>query len=199
MVLSLTSCTIPTSLHLGYHQFKPFGCWNHHPHWKHLFSKKAKTSRRLSCSAAAEQVEFQVLSNINSVYNDILILDTPQSRMLLLDSTHNVHSVFNKDGDAWTGSYWDEFATLPPIIPDGPIAILGLHTEGGGILHVHIGDALSPSTSIPGGYAGIVVDLFSGGDVLPQLQEYSVVSLMLNCFCHGICALTMFDPHINEK
>ncbi|GJW19050.1 S-adenosyl-L-methionine-dependent methyltransferases superfamily protein [Tanacetum coccineum] len=107
----------------------------------------------------------------------------------------------------------DEFATLPPIIPDGPIAILGLgggtaahlmltlwpslhlhgweidqilidkarehlglsdlekHTEGGGILHVHIGDALSPSTSIPGGYAGIVVDLFSGGDVLPQLQE----------------------------
>ncbi|PWA39252.1 S-adenosyl-L-methionine-dependent methyltransferases superfamily protein [Artemisia annua] len=223
MILSFSSCTIPTTVsapsrHLGYHQFKPFGCtWNQ----CHLVSKKTKTSsRRLLCSGSAaakeeqvEQVEFQVLSNINTSYNDILIIDTPQSRMLLLDSTHNVHSVFNKDGDPWTGSYWDEFASLPPIIPDGPIAILGLgggtaahlmltlwpslhlhgweideilidkarehlglsdlekHTEGGGILHVHIGDALSPSTSIPGGYAGIVVDLFSGGEVLPQLQE----------------------------
>ncbi|KAI3701366.1 hypothetical protein L6452_26378 [Arctium lappa] len=45
------------------------------------------------------------------------------------------------------------------------------HTEGGGILHVHIGDALSTSSSVSGGYAGIVIDLFSGGEVLPQLQE----------------------------
>ncbi|KAK9078980.1 hypothetical protein SSX86_000649 [Deinandra increscens subsp. villosa] len=134
--------------------------------------------------------------------------------MLLLDSTHNIHSVLMKgQQEAWTGSYWDEFASLPAIIPEGPIAILGLgggtaahlmltlwpslqlhgweiddilidkarehfglsdlekHTECGGVLNVHIGDALSASTTISGGYAGIVIDLFSGGEVLPQLQE----------------------------
>ncbi|KAI3754137.1 hypothetical protein L1987_53915 [Smallanthus sonchifolius] len=165
-----------------------------------------------SCSCSAGDVDYQVLSAINTSYNDILILDTTQSRMLLLDSTHNVHSVFIK-GQAWTGSYWDEFASLPPLIPQGPIAIFGLgggtaahlmltlwpslqlhgweidqilidkarehlglsdlekHTEGGGVLNVHIGDALSPSTSVSGGYAGIVIDLFSGGEVLPQLHE----------------------------
>ncbi|KAL8265582.1 hypothetical protein R6Q59_023712 [Mikania micrantha] len=163
----------------------------------------------LCCSA---EIDYQVLSAINTSYNDILILDTAESRMLLLDSTHNIHSVFIK-GQVWTGSYWDEFASLPAIIPEGPIAIFGLGggtaahlmltlwpslqlhgweideilidksrehlglsdlekpTEGGGILNVHIGDALSSSSTVPGGYAGIVVDLFSGGEVLPQLQE----------------------------
>ncbi|CAN6689145.1 unnamed protein product [Malus baccata var. baccata] len=121
--------------------------------------------------------------------------------MLLLDSSHNVHSIVYKD-QKWTASYWDEFASLPAIVPKGPIAILGLgggtaahlmlnlgpslqlesreylglsdlekQTQAGGILNVHIGDALSPSVNIPGGYAGIVVDLFSDGKVLSQLQE----------------------------
>ncbi|KAL4038031.1 hypothetical protein IC575_001634 [Cucumis melo] len=113
----------------------------------------------------------------------------------------------------WTGSYWDEFASLPAIIPEGPIAILGLgggttahlmlaswpslqlegweidgilidkarnflglsdlekRSEDGGILNIHIGDALDPSVRISGGYAGIVIDLFSNGKVLPQLQQ----------------------------
>ncbi|XP_076946549.1 uncharacterized protein LOC143618110 [Bidens hawaiensis] len=124
----------------------------------------------------------------------------------------NVHSIFIK-GQPWTDSYWDEFASLPPILPQGPIAILGLgggtaahlmltlwpslhlhgweiddilidkarehlglsdlenHPQQGGVLNVHIGDALSASTTVSGGYAGIVVDFFSGGEVLPQLQE----------------------------
>ncbi|XP_044983090.1 uncharacterized protein LOC123449816 [Hordeum vulgare subsp. vulgare] len=44
-------------------------------------------------------------------------------------------------------------------------------TELGGSLSVHIGDALSPSATVEGGFAGIVVDLFAHGEVLPQLQE----------------------------
>ncbi|XBH58381.1 uncharacterized protein [Aegilops tauschii subsp. strangulata] len=44
-------------------------------------------------------------------------------------------------------------------------------TELGGSLSVHIGDALSPSATVEGGFAGIVVDLFADGEVLPQLQE----------------------------
>ncbi|XP_022767926.1 uncharacterized protein LOC111312150 isoform X3 [Durio zibethinus] len=76
-----------------------------------------------------EEETFQVLTAVKSKYNDIVIVDTPKSRMLLLDSTHNVHSVLQKGDEKWTGSYWDEFATLPPIVPEGPIAIYGL---GGG-------------------------------------------------------------------
>ncbi|KAL4187567.1 hypothetical protein AMTRI_Chr09g39640 [Amborella trichopoda] len=45
--------------------------------------------------------------------------------------------------------------------------------EAGGILHVHVGDALSPMAVVPGGFSGIIVDLFSDGKVLPQLQEVS--------------------------
>ncbi|KAB1212909.1 putative spermidine synthase [Morella rubra] len=159
-----------------------------------------------------EEGNFQLLMAVKSSFNDILIVDTPKSRMLLLDSTHNVHSILYKD-QKWTGSYWDEFASLPAIVPKGPIAIFGLgggtaahlmldlwpslqlegweidgilidkareylglsdlekRTVAGGILNVHIGDALSKSVNVSGGYAGIIIDLFSGGQVLPQLQE----------------------------
>ncbi|GAV80101.1 hypothetical protein CFOL_v3_23563 [Cephalotus follicularis] len=160
-----------------------------------------------------EEEEVKVVTAMRSSYNDIVIIDTPKSRLLLLDSTNNVHSILNKQGDKWTHSYWDEFATLPPILPKGPVAIFGLAggtaahlmlhlwpslqlhgweidgilidqarehlglsdlekpTEAGGMLHVHIGDALSPSGYVSRKYAGIVVDLFSDGKVLAQLQQ----------------------------
>ncbi|XP_060180196.1 uncharacterized protein LOC132609978 isoform X3 [Lycium barbarum] len=132
---------------------------------------------------------------------------------VLTSVTNNVHSILHK-GSKWTHAYWDEFATLPAIVPKGPVAIFGLggataahlmlelwpslllvgweideivliekareylglsdlekHTEVGGVLEVRIGDVLSPSVTIPGGYAGIIVDLFSDGKVLPQLEE----------------------------
>lgn len=81
-------------------------------------------------------------------------------------------------------------------------------TQGGGVLHVHIGDAFSSSSTIPGGYAGIVIDLFSDGKVLPQLQEVETWlelngklmpdgRLMVNC--GGTDALassaTEIEPH----
>ncbi|XP_024967595.1 uncharacterized protein LOC112507297 isoform X1 [Cynara cardunculus var. scolymus] len=183
-----------------------------------ILRKKPKAflcSASISAEHGNTEPDFTMLTAINSLYNDIVIVDTAESRMLLLDSTrmlNNIHSIFMK-GQTWTGCYWDEFAALPAIIPKGPIAIFGLaggtaahlmltlwpslqlhgweideilidkarehlglsdlekHTEGGGILHVHIGDALSTSSSVSGGYAGIVIDLFSGGEVLPQLQE----------------------------
>lgn len=161
-----------------------------------------------------DQEEFRVMTATRSQYNDIVIVDTGRSRFLLLDSTHNVHSMVNKGEDKWSGSYWDEFASLPAIVPEGPIAIFGLgggtaahlmlhlwpwlQIEGweidevlidkvreymglsdlekpnraGGMLIVHIGDVLSPVVKDDGGYySGIAVDLFTGGRVLPQLQE----------------------------
>ncbi|KAE8694774.1 S-adenosyl-L-methionine-dependent methyltransferases superfamily protein isoform 2 [Hibiscus syriacus] len=148
-------------------------------------------------SPPEEEEPFQVLTSVKTAYNDILIVYTAESRMLLLDSTHNVHSILQKGGEKWTGSYWDEFASLLPIVPEGPIAIYGLgggtaahlmldvwpslQVEGweideicnevGGGLQVHIGDVFSPEQHLPSGYAGIVIDLFSDGKVLSQLQE----------------------------
>ncbi|XP_028083147.1 uncharacterized protein LOC114284450 isoform X2 [Camellia sinensis] len=198
-----------------------------------------------------EQVEeFQVVTALTSYYNDIVILDTPHSRMLLLDSSHNVHSIYNK-AKKWTGSYWDECASLPAIVPQGPIAIFGLgggtaahlmldlwpslvlegweideilidrareylglsdlekHTSAGGILHVHAGDALSPSVNIPGGYAGIVIDLFSDGKVLPELQEVATWlelyeklmpngRLMVNCGAANDGASNTISPEVSS-
>ncbi|KAK6150675.1 hypothetical protein DH2020_015607 [Rehmannia glutinosa] len=160
-----------------------------------------------------EEEEFKVLTAIQSLYNHIVILDTPKSRLLLLDSTHNVHSMLNKGSSKWTGSYWDEFAALPPVVPEGPIAIFGLgggtaahlmldlwpslqlegweideilihisrdylglsdlekQTMDGGVLNIYIGDVFSPDAAISGGYAGIIVDLFADGKVLPQLEQ----------------------------
>ncbi|CAA0817181.1 S-adenosyl-L-methionine-dependent methyltransferases superfamily protein [Striga hermonthica] len=176
-----------------------------------------------------EEEEFRVLTAVESRYNRIVILDSPKSRLLLLDSTNNVHSVLNKDGSKWTGSYWDEFVALPPVVPEGPIAIFGLgggtaahlmlglwpslqldgweideilidqsrdylglrdlekHTMDGGFLNIHIGDVFSPDAAISGGYAGIIVDLFAGGKVLPQLEQYSfsVIGLLANYLLHG--------------
>jgi spermidine synthase len=41
-----------------------------------------------------------------------------------------------------------------------------------GKLHVHIGDALNLcNITIPGGFAGLIVDLFAGGAVIPALQQ----------------------------
>ncbi|OAY54380.1 uncharacterized protein LOC110610508 [Manihot esculenta] len=177
-----------------------------------LWASSQDSIRQREEEEEEEDEEYQVLTAVRSKYNDIVIVDTPKARMLLLDSTHNVHSILNK-GQKWTGSYWDEFASLPAVIPKGPIAILGLgggtaahlmldlwpslqlegweidpilidkarqhfglsdlekHNIAGGLLNVHIGDALCPSENDSGRYAGIVIDLFYEGKVLAQLQE----------------------------
>ncbi|XP_057726636.1 uncharacterized protein LOC130941992 isoform X1 [Arachis stenosperma] len=222
--LPLTSL-VPPPRALSFPYFKSFHFPIRTPN--HKFSKRLVANADFSSSAPTsstveeeqeeeeeEEESYQVLSAMKSDYNDIVIVDTPKSRMLLLDSTHNVHSILYKE-QKWTGSYWDEFASLPAIVPKGPIAILGLGggtaahlmlhlwpslqlegweideilidkardyfglsdlektTEGGGILNVHIGDVFIPSENLRRRYAGIVVDLFSEGKVLPQLEEVS--------------------------
>ncbi|CAJ2659048.1 uncharacterized protein LOC123900057 isoform X2 [Trifolium pratense] len=141
-----------------------------------------------------EEQSFQVLTSLKTDYNDIMIVDTPKSRMLLLDSSHNVHSILYKD-TKWTNSYWGggtaahlmlelwpslqlEGWEIDDILIDKARDYFGLSdlektTEDGGILNVHIGDVFAPSEDLHKRYAGIVVDLFSDGKVLPQLQEVS--------------------------
>ncbi|CAN6545691.1 unnamed protein product [Malus baccata var. baccata] len=190
-----------------------------------------------------EEEEFQVLTAMKSDFNDIVIVDTPKSRLLLLDSSHNVHSIVYKD-QKWTASYWDEFASLPAIVPKGPIAILGLgggtaahlmldlwpslqlegweidqilidkareylglsdlekRTQAGGVLNVHIGDALSPSVNIPGGYAGeILVYMARCITWLTFFISLDVVDRFKGLFCnlctsvHTSRVHTLYMPH----
>ncbi|KAF8780454.1 hypothetical protein HU200_001577 [Digitaria exilis] len=170
-------------------------------------------------SAAEDQApqeqphDFYLLATNRSDFNDIImVIDSPAARYLVLDHNKNVHSILPKT-TVWTNSYWDEFVSLPAVVPRGPVALLGLGagtaahlmlkfwpwlqlvgweidpmivelsrdyfgvsdlekaTESGGSLSVHIGDALSPSATVEGGFAGIVVDLFCDGKIIPQLQE----------------------------
>ncbi|XP_002465952.2 uncharacterized protein LOC8061451 [Sorghum bicolor] len=157
--------------------------------------------------------DFILLAANRSDFNEIImVIDSPVARYLVLDHHRNIHSILPK-ATVWTNSYWDEFVSLPAIVPRGPVALLGLGagtaahlmlkfwpwlqligweidpmiielsrdyfgmsdlekaTESGGSLSVHIGDALSPSATVGGGFAGIVVDLFCDGKIIPQLQE----------------------------
>ncbi|KAL2612309.1 hypothetical protein R1flu_024001 [Riccia fluitans] len=185
-------------------------------------------TRVASAEAEAEQsgreVEgtplYQCLVQIGTRYNNIVILEGAEGapvhyagcRVLLLDDSGNVHSIYRRH-TAWTGSYWDEFATLPAVIPSGPVAILGLGagtssrlilelwpsrkligyeidgllvhqareylglsalevpTTEGGVLSVVVGDAFADSATVEGGFAGIIVDLFAGGELPPQLRQ----------------------------
>lgn len=50
-------------------------------------SKADKQEVKLEEKKGEEEEEFQVLTAMKSSYNDIVIVDTPKSRMLLLDSS----------------------------------------------------------------------------------------------------------------
>lgn len=46
--------------------------------------------------------------------------------------------------------------------------------EAAGALEARVGDALAPEASIPGGFTGLVVDIFSEGalpDVMTQVSQ----------------------------
>eukprot|EP00249_Psilotum_nudum_P001241 c13613_g1_i1 orf=74-988(+) len=187
---------------------------------------RASVKQKAPCVMASqlkcveEKNPVRQLVSVSSAHNEITILEVPKdvvsvysgSRLLLLDESGNIHSIYRKDS-SWTGSYWDQFATLPPIVPDGPVAIFGLGggtaarlildlfpsckleaweideilvdmarmylglselespTIDGTRLKVHIGDALSSSAIVDEMFAGIIVDLFAHGALLPQLQQ----------------------------
>ncbi|XP_020983558.1 uncharacterized protein LOC107458885 isoform X2 [Arachis duranensis] len=174
--LPLTSL-VPPPRALSFPYFKSFHFLIRTPN--HKFSKRLVANADFSSSAPTsstveeeqeeeEEESYQVLSAMKSDYNDIVIVDTPKSRMLLLDSTHNVHSILYKE-QKWTGSYW----LIDKARDYFGLSDLEKTTEGGGILNVHIGDVFIPSENLRRRYAGIVVDLFSEGKVLPQLEEVS--------------------------
>lgn len=130
------------------------------------------------------------------------------SRLLLLDAPGNIHSI-SFLFKSLTNAYFDVFANLPPILPPGPVGILGFGAGSAAkiILELHPqtvvhGWELDPSVisvareyfgleklekkypdrlfvntgnalnaTVEDGFAGILIDLFSKGCVIPELQD----------------------------
>ncbi|KAL2499276.1 S-adenosyl-L-methionine-dependent methyltransferase superfamily protein [Abeliophyllum distichum] len=158
----------------------------------------------------------KTLVKFKSRYNYIRVLKVSRradhtlagSRLLLLDAPGNIHSI-SYLFKSITNTYFDVFATLPTLLPPGPLGILGfgagsaakliLETYSQIIIHgweldqsvisvareyfglakmeaqypdrlfIHIGNALN--ASIRDGFSGILIDLFSKGVVIPELQN----------------------------
>ncbi|WCJ35731.1 S-adenosyl-L-methionine-dependent methyltransferases superfamily protein [Euphorbia peplus] len=162
--------------------------------------------------------DVQILAKFKSRYNYIRVLQISRqtdhplagSRLLLLDTPGNIHSI-SFHFKLLTQSYYDVFATLPPILPPGPVGILGfgagtaarlilefypdvpvhgweidpsvisvgrkffglekLEKQHKDRLFLYIGDALGSASDFKGGFSGVIVDLFSKGSVIPELQD----------------------------
>ncbi|OMO67440.1 putative spermidine synthase-like protein [Corchorus olitorius] len=160
--------------------------------------------------------DVKIIAKFKTKHNYIRVVEVSRradhpfagSRLLLLDSPGNIHSI-SFLFKLLTNTYFDVFATLPPIIPPGPIGILGfgagstarlilelypesivhgweldpsvvevgreffglgkLEKQYPERLYIYIGNALK--ASIKNGFSGILVDLFSKGSLIPELQD----------------------------
>lgn len=185
--------------------------------------------------------DVKLLAKFKSRHNFIRVVEVSRradhpfagTRLLLLDSPGNIHSISTTFPSRRAplppgGTYFDLFASLPPLLPPGPLALLGLgaasaassvlrlnpsssaalhaweldpavvsvarhyfglaelEREFPGRLFVHVGDALraSPSAS-SGGFAGMMVDLFIRGSVVPELQEAGTWRRLRRCLRKG--------------
>lgn len=164
--------------------------------------------------------DVKTIAKFKSRHNYIRVIEVSRktnhplagSRLLLLDNPGNIHSI-SFLLKTLTDSYFDVFATLPPIIPPGPIGILGfgagstarlilelyppeiavhgweldpsvidvgreffglskLERDHKDRIFINIGDALN--ASVKTGFSGILVDLFSKGSVIKELQDPQV-------------------------
>nr|XP_043617251.1 uncharacterized protein LOC122589071 [Erigeron canadensis] len=174
--------------------------------------------------------QVKTLVKFKSRHNFIRVLEISRksdhpfagSRLLLLDTPGNIHSI-SFLLKLLTGTYFDVFATFPPILPPGPLGILGfgagsaakliLELYPQGVIHgweldpsviqvareyfglsklerkyddrlfIYIGNALN--ASIDEGFSGLLVDLFSNGCVIPELQDPETWMKMKNKLKRG--------------
>ncbi|KAF5730879.1 hypothetical protein HS088_TW19G00481 [Tripterygium wilfordii] len=174
--------------------------------------------------------DVKIIAKFKSRYNYIRVLEVSRkadhpfagSRLLLLDAPGNIHSI-SFLFKSFTKTYFDVFATLPPLLPPGPIAILGfgagsaarlilelypnavvqgweldpsviavgreffglskLEKQYPDRLFIYIGNAMN--ASIKDGFSGILVDLFSEGSVITELQDSNKWEKLKRCLRKG--------------
>lgn len=74
----------------------------------------------------------------------------------------------------WPGVKMEGWELDPKIYPVARDHMGLQQLEDSGALVCHVGDALAEDAAVPGGFAGIVVDLFAEGQILPALQQVEV-------------------------
>ncbi|KAK9117251.1 hypothetical protein Sjap_016198 [Stephania japonica] len=107
--------------------FPPFSL--HPPPTRNRESPRRQQRRRHPNDDVKTLAEFQSKHNYIRVVEVSRRADHPfaGSRLLLLDKPGNIHSISNplNPNPLPTNAYFDVLATLPPLLPPGPIAILG--------------------------------------------------------------------------
>lgn len=174
--------------------------------------------------------DVKIIAKFRSRHNYIRVLEVSRktdhpfrgSRLLLLDSPGNIHSI-SFLFKSITNTYFDVFATLPPVLPPGPIGILGFGAGSAArlilelypqvVIHgweldpsvikvareffgleklekkyhdrlfIYIGNALK--ASVRDGFAGIIVDLFSKGSLIPELEDPNTWEMLRRCLRKG--------------
>ncbi|KAJ6799400.1 uncharacterized protein M6B38_207880 [Iris pallida] len=133
--------------------------------------KPAKISARArSSDDGIPADEVRVLAKFKSRHNDIRVLEVSRradhpfagSRLLLLDAPGNIHSI-SFLLRTLTSTYFDVFASLPPLLPPGPVGVLGFGAGSAARLLLHLyphrevhGWELDPSViSVAGEYFGL--------------------------------------------
>lgn len=89
--------------------------------------------------------QVKTLAKFNSLHNHIRVLQVSRradhplagSRLLLLDRPGNIHSI-SFLLHPFTSTYFDVFATLPPLLPPGPVAVLGFGAGSAARVLLHI-------------------------------------------------------------
>ncbi|PON96713.1 S-adenosyl-L-methionine-dependent methyltransferase [Trema orientale] len=195
---------------------------------QHTHHSKPQSSRTQDDGIPIDDVK--TIARFKSRHNYIRVLEVSRradhpfagSRLLLLDGPGNIHSI-SFLFKSLTNTYFDVFATLPPILPPGPVAILGfgagsaarsilelypqvtihgweldpsvisvgreyfglskLEKEYPDRLFIYIGDALKASSR--DGFSGILVDLFSRGSLIPELQDPNTWGMLRRCLRKG--------------
>ncbi|PON72262.1 S-adenosyl-L-methionine-dependent methyltransferase [Parasponia andersonii] len=195
---------------------------------QHTHHSKPQSSRSQDDGIPIDDVK--TIARFKSRHNYIRVLEVSRranhpfagSRLLLLDGPGNIHSI-SFLFKSLTNTYFDVFATLPPILPPGPVAILGfgagsaarsilelysqvtihgweldpsvvsvgreyfglskLEKEFPDRLFIYIGDALRASSR--DGFSGILVDLFSRGSLIPELQDPNTWAMLRRCLRKG--------------
>ena len=216
----------PTTSNLHFHPKPPPKPIHFHPSPPKCQQTHHSGSQPKTQNGGIPAEEVKILAKFKSRYNYIRVLEVSRradhpfagSRLLLLDVPGNIHSISYIFKNL-TNTYFDVFATLPPILPPGPLAILGfgagtaarsiLELYPQGVVHgweidptvvavareyfglsklkrqfpdrlvIHIGDAFKASSK--DGFAGILVDLFAQGCVVPELQDPKTWEMLTRC------------------
>uniref|UniRef100_A0A2P2NJG8 Uncharacterized protein MANES_14G061900 n=1 Tax=Rhizophora mucronata TaxID=61149 RepID=A0A2P2NJG8_RHIMU len=165
--------------------------------------------------------DVKIISKFKSRHNYIRVLEVSRkadhpfagSRLLLLDAPGNIHSI-SFLFKPFTKTYFDVLATLPPILPAGPVAILGfgagstarLILESYQEVAVH-GWELDPSVIAVGReYFGLEKlekkypdRLFIYvGNALTAKTEGGFAGIIVDLFCKGSLIAELQDPNTWE-